>query len=31
MESITESLYQERLHADDVDGLVHDTIQEDCR
>jgi len=26
MESITESLYQERLHADDVEGLVHDTV-----
>jgi mRNA-degrading endonuclease RelE of RelBE toxin-antitoxin system len=26
MENITESLYQERLHADDVEGLVHDTV-----
>lgn len=26
IESITESLYQERLHADDVEGLVHDAV-----
>jgi hypothetical protein len=26
IESITESLYQKRLHADDVEGLVHDTV-----
>lgn len=26
IESITESLYQERLHADDVEGHVHDTV-----
>lgn len=26
MESITESLYQVRLHTDDVEGLVYDTV-----
>ncbi len=26
IENITESLYQESLHADDVEGLVHDTV-----
>jgi len=26
IESITESLYQERLHADEVEGLVHDSV-----
>ena len=26
IESITESLYQERLFADDAEGLVHDTV-----
>jgi hypothetical protein len=26
LESTTESLYQERLHTDDVERLVHDTV-----
>lgn len=26
IETITESLYQDRFHTDDVEGLVHDTI-----